>query len=73
MIVISVGSQCQMYEKEAQLLMDGYKQVVGPSLGSMEYCRQPEYDGTARFKLCWNQSSSRSRANTSSTRLASMD
>ena len=73
MIVISVGSQCQMYEKEAQLLMDGYKQVVGPSIGSMEYCRQPEYNGTARFKLCWNQSSSTSQANSSSTRSARMD
>ena len=55
MISVAMGSINQMHEKEAQLLRDGYTQVLGPALGPMEYCRKPEYNGTEwGFKLSWN-------------------
>ena len=68
MICITVGSLCQMHEKEAQLLRDGYTEVLSSPLGPMQYCRQPEYTGAARqFKLCWNQPGARLHADSGST------
>jgi len=68
MICVAVGSPCQMTEKEAQLLRDGYIQVVGPSPGPMEYCKQPEYSGKRlHFRLCWNQPCSTAQAHSNST------
>ena len=68
MICITLGSLCQMHEKEAHLLRDGYTQVVGPFLGPMQYCRQPEYTGAAQqFKLCWYQPRVRLHADSGST------
>jgi hypothetical protein len=67
MICITLGPLCQLHEKEAHLLRDGYTEVVGPSLGPMQYCRQPEYTGPeGQFKLCWHQPSLRRPADSAS-------